>query len=504
MYDNHNEPLLTYALDSSGKMVHIKDVVNGRKCNCRCPQCNEPLDAKQGNGGHQPHFAHQGGSDCQGAYMTALHKLAEQIIEEEKAVMAPSYEIIGEQKLLFKEVEVEQRVDRSDMQPDLVGITEDGKRWIVEIRNTHEVKKEKRKKISDNNITCLEIDVRNQELDKNKLRTFLLESAENREWINNPNYDDEIEKIHRNIVSQVANYFLSNNPIVTIPFYRGTRAKEIEIHDSSVLDKSNDGLLIKIKCSTIDGSSYIFNIGEKEIIEKAGKSEKEYNELTIYTDELSLDSSIYPRELTLEWMYNADYERKEKCKYEKYRNESGYEFVKWEECAFNCKERFSYTNCKHRIDKVCIDNCLLVVCDKEKQSNTQIGNKTESDYPQGMNNNDSLSSSQTLQQASRNENIALENYIKYLQRTKHYRTKEGEDAEVIECRIIKKINRIIVLYRLLGDKRKLFYPYHIDYVKWENEEYFSNKVADFINKKEAINGYIERIKKYNDAFTIIS
>lgn len=191
------EPNLTYALNESGKMVHISEVQKGLDCKCRCPKCNERMVAKIGNGGRQPHFAHQKDSDCQGAYMTALHKMAEQIIEEKKAVMAPAYKNVGSQMLIFTTVEVESRTERKDMQPDLVGVDEGGYRWIIEIRNTHEVDSTKKRKIKESAITCLEIDVRKQSLEE--LPNFLLYSDESREWINNPNYDslfpDEVEEM---------------------------------------------------------------------------------------------------------------------------------------------------------------------------------------------------------------------------------------------------------------------------------------------------------------------
>ena len=99
MGGDNKEPKLTYALDSSGKMVHISSVERGLSCNCRCPKCNEFLVAKLGHeGGRQPHFAHHKGSDCHGSYMSALHKLAEQIIEEEKAVMANNAETVASRR----------------------------------------------------------------------------------------------------------------------------------------------------------------------------------------------------------------------------------------------------------------------------------------------------------------------------------------------------------------------------------------------------------------------
>ena len=187
---------LTYALDSlddSARMVFIEDVPlekRGKACGCFCPKCMKPMVAKLGNDvphRKRPHFAHLSGSNCHGYYMTALHRLAEQIIEDEKQVMFPKYKDIEEKQFYFDKVEVEQRVERKDLQPDIVGISGDGLRWFVEIRNTSEVKETKMKKIKESNITCLEIDVRGQTLEK--LKSFLIQSSENRKWLNNPNYD---------------------------------------------------------------------------------------------------------------------------------------------------------------------------------------------------------------------------------------------------------------------------------------------------------------------------
>ena len=48
--------------------------------------------------------------------------------------------------MTFKDVEVERRKERKDLQPDIVGVSEDGLRWAIEIRNTHEIKPLKLKK----------------------------------------------------------------------------------------------------------------------------------------------------------------------------------------------------------------------------------------------------------------------------------------------------------------------------------------------------------------------
>jgi hypothetical protein len=82
---------LTYAIDSHGKMVYIEDVPNGLACNCICPQCHEPLISRNGGEIREHHFAHVSGNECEGAYETAFHLLAKEIISQAKSVMMPKY-----------------------------------------------------------------------------------------------------------------------------------------------------------------------------------------------------------------------------------------------------------------------------------------------------------------------------------------------------------------------------------------------------------------------------
>lgn len=212
--NKHNEELL-YAIAASGNLVNIESILpekRGKKCGCICPRCKAGLYAKLGSGelhGRKPHFAHESGSDCHGAGMTILHMLAEQIIEEEKAVMAPSYKSMQPEIIQFKDIEIEKRKDRPDLQPDIVGITEDGLRFHIEIKNTNEIKEFKKTKLLESNITCLEIDVSEQPQDKDKLKDFLLNSSRSREWINNPIYDKRIEEKKKKEISEVENRLAS-------------------------------------------------------------------------------------------------------------------------------------------------------------------------------------------------------------------------------------------------------------------------------------------------------
>lgn len=186
---------LPYALDSEDKLISIDQItVSGLACNCRCPKCKEKLEARIGTGLREKHFAHSKHSNCIGAYMTILHMLSEEIIEKHKEVMAPMYTSkygsVSPRMLEFVDVEVERREDRKDLQSDIVGITEDGKRWAIEILNTHEVDDKKRQKLIESGITCLEIDVSNQTVEN--LEEFLLHSTSYREWINNPNDEETL------------------------------------------------------------------------------------------------------------------------------------------------------------------------------------------------------------------------------------------------------------------------------------------------------------------------
>lgn len=146
---------LTYALNVKEDWVFIDNVPNGKECGCFCPKCNEPLIARNEGQINQHHFAHNHESDCQGSYETTLHLLAKEIIKEEKKMMLPNYEkrcVFHPEKDYYREgdlrrsfdnygsyinsdsyevhfddVEIEQRTDASDLQPDCVGVTSDKK-----------------------------------------------------------------------------------------------------------------------------------------------------------------------------------------------------------------------------------------------------------------------------------------------------------------------------------------------------------------------------------------
>lgn len=526
MKGNLKDPKLTYALDALGKMIYIGNVEKrGLSCNCRCPKCNEPLEAKLGHeGGRQAHFAHRKGSDCHGSYMTALHKLAEQIIEEEKAVMAPAYKEIGRQKLSFVQVEVEQRVERKDLQPDIVGITADGLRWAIEVRNTHEVNDTKTAKLVESNITCLEIDVRKQKLED--LKSFILESAENREWINNPNYDAQIIESKRNRVSKVEKYLLGCTEL-TIPAYEDYDSRKISIKEAFVLTKATDGLFSQIKVFSSEGTPFVFYIGSQDIIETNidRKRESDCNELIIVTDSISLEDDISSSALDMSWSYHFVTEKKREEKAKEYSNNSKYEVRPSSDCIFECKYRPFNGQCIYKKDTVTLKGISYVVCNKDKRL------KDEGENQLHQRNRDhsfvSAKSPYDISENYRNDNLeriprvklpivkqeiekpqaysqvkasaedlpfekywTIDEYYKYLMSSNSYETEEEHYAEIVKC---DKVGDKILLLNKTPDEVKTYTPYHIVVIFVDNGSLMRNEVAVFINKNLAMNAYCGRL-----------
>lgn len=524
MKGDQKEPKLTYALDAFGKMVYIGSVERGLSCNCRCPKCNEPLVAKLGHeGGRQAHFAHKKDSDCHGSYMTALHKFAEQIIEEEKAVMVPEYKEVAWRKLLFTQVEVELRVERKDLQPDVVGVTEDGLRWIIEIRNTHEVDEAKKAKLIESNITCLEIDVREQTLEN--LKFFILESTENREWINNPNYDAQIDEAKRKRLSKMEKYLLSCTEL-TIPAYEDYDSRKITIKEAFVVTKAADGLFSQVRVVSSDGTPFVFIIGSRDILitNIHRKHEADCNELTIVTDNVSLEDNIYSSSLEMSWSYHFVTEKEQEEKAKEYRNNPKYEVRPSSYCISECK--WSYNGeCIYKKDFITLKGVSYVICNKENRI------KDENEYQSHHRNRDdsfaSVKSPHEINNIYRNDNFGrtphvrqqiikqnrrksqmqshvtstseilpfekfwtIEEYYGLLTSSNSYETEKGYYAEIAKCDKVGE--NILLLYKDPIEVRT-FTPYHIAVITIDNGNLTRNDVAVFKNKNLAMNSYYGRL-----------
>lgn len=177
--------LLTYALDSKNQLVHIDRVPNGKACNCTCPSCHKALMAKNGGMEREHHFAHLSNEPCEGAYESALHLLAKNIIENEGGIMLPDTEEQYYPKgfVKLKNVEIEKWDEELNIRPDAQGLLPDGRRLLIEFLVSHKVKGKKYEIITSKNLLCLEIDIKHEELDRNALSEYLTQDIDGRKWI---------------------------------------------------------------------------------------------------------------------------------------------------------------------------------------------------------------------------------------------------------------------------------------------------------------------------------
>lgn len=185
--------VFSYAQNEQGEIVHVDSVPKGKHCKCVCPNCKEELIARHGDV-RQHGFAHV--SDTRQAnlkmcYKVILYKLAEQLIATKKQIFAPSYYGIYKEGIInFDNIEIDNRYERSDKQPDVIATTKENQQYLIEFILDDIV--QHNKDIFYHNLSCLEIDLSNQTLES--LENFLFSSSENRRWINNEIYFNGIEE----------------------------------------------------------------------------------------------------------------------------------------------------------------------------------------------------------------------------------------------------------------------------------------------------------------------
>lgn len=176
---------LTYALYKDNKSVHVDAVKKGNACGCICPYCKQPLCAKNSGTQREHHFAHPHGYICEGANETMLHVLAKEVLAEECCIKLPATggDLFPSGLVELHDVKVEQRDEQFGIIPDAEGILPNGERLLIEFYFSHKITDQKRQIILQNQLKCIEIDLNWVPLNKQSIRTFLLESNDNRKWI---------------------------------------------------------------------------------------------------------------------------------------------------------------------------------------------------------------------------------------------------------------------------------------------------------------------------------
>lgn len=197
--------MLIYGLDKlTNHCKYIRDVTTGLSCGCVCPICRTPLVAQQGHI-RDWHFRHYSEQECSRAFETVLHFRAKEILSSACTISLP-YLSANEQATIidggdFVEssdaviVDYGQSIALDDVKliehslgnfkPDLV-VYSQGEPIIIEIAVTHFIDCEKRLKIKEKNISCIEIDMssfKNLALTDEKFLSILIDDVEYKNWI---------------------------------------------------------------------------------------------------------------------------------------------------------------------------------------------------------------------------------------------------------------------------------------------------------------------------------
>lgn len=191
--------LQLFAVDNNDVVRHIDEVKRGLACECRCPVCDGPVMAKQGDVKGW-HFAHVSGTECQHAGETALHLAAKQLLINEKGLMVPqtivttSHQLpdgregsatVTRPEMWLDLLDVKDEVSFGDVKPDIVGYLSDAIMFI-EIAVSHFIDEQKAQKLGRAGVATLEIDLSNvarSDTDWDSLRNVVIESIEDKQWI---------------------------------------------------------------------------------------------------------------------------------------------------------------------------------------------------------------------------------------------------------------------------------------------------------------------------------
>lgn len=283
--------IFSWAQNENGEIVHIKDVPNGIRCNCICPHCKEKLLARHGNI-RQNGFAHRSNerkANLEICYQVILYKLAEQIIQKNKQIYAPSYYgIYKEGPIKFIDVKIDSRYEREDKQPDVIATTKDNQEYLIEFIFKEKVSHNK----SYNNLSCMEIDLANQTLES--LEEFLLSSSKDRIWKNNEIYFNGIEE----------KYKKANKPII-LKNESDCNLCKLKRNCCAVIDPSNSGYPILIKHN---GNTY--RLCKKEDFDKISEQHntKEQKRHTIIHSNDSYIKEVKPQKIIhSQESYNSKY-----------------------------------------------------------------------------------------------------------------------------------------------------------------------------------------------------
>lgn len=200
-------------------------IKKGIACGLVCPSCKKALSARKG-GKNQHHFAHNDNTVCTGAYESAIHQTAKQVIKDHLGILSPNFsrlltkKIVNgntitrfiehpKKKIYFTTVDLE--ITTHGYIPDARGLTFNDTDIYIEIYVTHAVSDDKRAAFSKMNM--IEVDLssldRNTVSDMDSFKKIVLESAP-RQWISCQIYNEEVEQKRKELEKEAKATYLKN------------------------------------------------------------------------------------------------------------------------------------------------------------------------------------------------------------------------------------------------------------------------------------------------------
>lgn len=193
-----------------GILYEPSEVERGKLSNCKCPSCNKPLIARQGNKNIH-HFAHATDNSCQSGRETAIHLAAKQIIHQKKAVYLPSIKIedksINYGLVTFDEIVLEKAISKEETEfliiPDITAkhYRKNGDIVLyIEIAVTHFSEDKKISELKKKRLSSIEIDLSSLLNESNvnfKKIEEIIESGNKSTWLYNQKLEIENEKIKK-------------------------------------------------------------------------------------------------------------------------------------------------------------------------------------------------------------------------------------------------------------------------------------------------------------------
>jgi len=190
---------LPFAARKDGRLVHVSEVPSGLACECACPECGTPVSAYKGEK-NAHHFHHDRNQErvCLNALETTLHRMAKQIIDDNRLVRLPpviakhetkSRRIAEAVDLTLDQVTLEQWL--AGIRPDIIAHKRDTA-LLIEIAVTHQCEPEKVAFIRKRELATIEIDLSRipSDIDLPTLVDQVLYSAD-RVWIFNRHQERE-------------------------------------------------------------------------------------------------------------------------------------------------------------------------------------------------------------------------------------------------------------------------------------------------------------------------